>query len=99
MENMAFPFNKSKSEAAETFYKNVTQPLFTKTNNKSFLELGQLSNSQGSDDIYMHSANSPKEMVDTLRSDLSTMAVNGIPPASVKSFIHKGVSQLLCGAN
>ena len=75
MENMAFPFNKSKSEAAETFYKNGTQPLFTKTNIKSFLELGQLSNSQGSDDIFMHSANNPKEMVDTLRSnngDLST---------------------------
>ena len=90
MENMAFPFNKSKSEAAETFYKNGTQPLFTRTNIKSFLELGQLSNSQGNDDIYMHSANNPKEMVDTLRSnngDLSTMAVNNIPPASVKSFL------------
>ena len=38
----------------------------------------------------MHSANNPKELVDTLRSnngDLSTMAVNGIPPASVKSFL------------
>ena len=90
MENQAFPFNKSKSEEAQTFYRNGTQPLFTKTNIKSFLELGQLSNSHSSDDIFMHSANKPKEMVDTLRSNsgsLSTMAVNSIPPASAQSFL------------
>jgi len=89
MENQAFPFNKSKAEQAETYYSNGTQSLFTKPNIKTFIELGQLSNSQESN-VYMHSMNNPKEVVDALRANkgsLSTMAVNGIPPASVQSFL------------
>jgi len=91
MENQAFPFNKSKSDAAQTFYQNGTQSLFSKTNIKSFIELGQLSNSQGSDTVFLHSANDPKEVVETLRSnrgDLPTPeAVNKIPPSSAQTFL------------
>jgi len=84
MQNKAFPYNKSKTVADQSLYQNGTQMLFTQSNVKSFIEIGQVSNSL-SKRVYMHSENHPKEIVDVLRSnkgDLSVEAVEGLPPSS-----------------
>ena len=84
MLNLSFPFNNSDDDVMKK-YPNGSQPVFKLSSVHSVIEIDQVSNAD-SDQLYLHTSNSPDEIVRTLRANAGGLQVsevtNSLPPAS-----------------
>ena len=87
-----FPFNNSDETVREK-NKNGSQPNFSLDNIHSFIELDQLSNFNNNNQVYLHTANNPTEIMAALRENSGSLRLaevpNNLPPSSSTSFLAK----------
>ena len=84
MENLSFPFNNSDKDIMKK-YPNGSQPVFKLSSVHSVIEIDQVSNAD-SEQLYLHTSNSPTNMVRSLLDNAGGLQVsevpNSLPPAS-----------------
>ena len=99
MINDAFPYNLTESAKSKRFYDNGTQNLLNISHIRSILELGQMSNVNSDNDVFLHLDRATASLPETVKiiSEIENSAGSSttvrrssktsLPPASAQTFL------------